>query len=84
LIVNRVHPTFGAKPGVEVKAPAGASAAVCALYENLADFVEVAEREGDHVAQVAAKVAPAPVAKVPYLVDDVHDVNGLGQVLQHL
>ena len=84
LIVNRVHPTFGAKAGDEAGAPKGASPAVVALYANLADFVEVAEREGAHVAEVAEKVKPAPVAKIPYLVDDVHDLDGLGQILQHL
>ncbi|HVE94840.1 MAG TPA: ArsA family ATPase [Acidimicrobiales bacterium] len=84
LIVNRVHPTFGATPGGPVTAPNGASPELVELYENLRDFVQVAGREVAHVAEVAEKVAPAPVAKVPYLVDDVHDVAGLGQILQHL
>jgi len=84
LIVNRVHPAFGAEPGAPWVVPDGATPQVAALYENLRDFVQVAGREAAHVAEVAEKVAPAPVAKVPYLADDVHDIDGLGQILQHL
>jgi anion-transporting ArsA/GET3 family ATPase len=54
------------------------------LYANLADFREVAEREEAHFAALAERVAPAPIARVPFLAADVHDVAGLGRVGEYL
>ncbi|HVF33357.1 MAG TPA: ArsA-related P-loop ATPase [Acidimicrobiales bacterium] len=71
LVVNRVHPSFGDAP-----VPAGFGA----LSENLADFRRIAEREAHHVEALAGRVAPAPVARVPFLADDVHDLDGLARV----
>ena len=54
------------------------------LYRNLADFALVAAREEEHLAGLAAEVAPAPVVRVPFLSTDVHDLDGLGVVADHL
>ena len=75
LVVNRLHPRFG---GGAVDRDRGG------LYANLADFRDIAAREEDHFAALAEKVAPAPVARVPFLADDVHDLDGLGTVGGHL
>jgi anion-transporting ArsA/GET3 family ATPase len=81
LVVNRLHPRF---------APAGTAARLEAegvagpLTSNLAQLEAVAEREEAELAQLTARVAPAPVARVPFLAVDVHDVTGLGQVADHL
>jgi anion-transporting ArsA/GET3 family ATPase len=75
LVVNRLHPSFGDEP-----VPEGLGD----LTRNLADFRSIAEREEHHFAALAARIAPAPVARVPFLADDVHDLEGLGIVGSHL
>ena len=98
LIVNRVHPAFGL--GERGDGPGGISAAPAAgaasraeslagtpvgdLYRNLADFQAVASREHAHLAGLAETVAPAPVAWVPFLSTDVHDLDGLGEIAGHV
>ena len=75
LIVNRVHPLFGDTSASRLRARAGelpagddgTGAELVALYGNLADFRQVAERERLHVAGVKARVGHAAIAYVPYL-----------------
>ena len=50
------------------------------LSTNLADFRRIAEREEHHFEALATRIAPAPVARVPFLADDVHDLDGLTTV----
>jgi len=76
LVVNRVHPRF--------ELPLGAPAADGALGENLAELQAVAEREEIHFADLAQRVRPAPVVRVPFLPADVHDLDGLALVGEHL
>ena len=80
LVVNRLHPRFGDGPVPEGPVPEG----LRGLSRNLADFRAVAEREEDHFQALAARVAPAPVARVPFLAGDVHDVDGLAVVAGYL
>ena len=81
LVVNRLHPRF-APAGTAVRlAAAGAPAALTA---NLAELEAVAEREEGELSELAARVAPAPVVRVPFLPVDVHDVGGLAAVADHL
>jgi anion-transporting ArsA/GET3 family ATPase len=86
LIVNRVHPRFGdASPeAVRERARTLAGTDLGGLYDNLADFLAIAATEEGHLAGLAAKVAPAPVVRVPFLDSDVHDLDGLGQIARHL
>jgi anion-transporting ArsA/GET3 family ATPase len=86
LVVNRLYPRFGAGSGAEARSRADSLAAtpLAGLYSNLADFREVAEREEGHFAALASKVAPAPIARVPFLAADVHDVEGLQRVGEFL
>ena len=90
LVVNRLHPRFG---GDTASDAAGADRAraeslhgtpLAPLYANLADFRHVAEREEAHFAELAETVAPAPVARVPFLAADVHDIAGLARVGTYL
>jgi anion-transporting ArsA/GET3 family ATPase len=80
LIVNRVHPTFGPVP--EVAAPAGSELAT--LVRNLEQLSTVAEAEEATCAALVQELAPSPVARVPLLPSDVHDVAGLGAVADQL
>ena len=91
LVVNRVHPRFGGAGtaatdrahAVSLAALPG-GAALAAFYRSRAELAEVAEREHEHFAALAADVAPAPVVAVPFLADDVHDLAGLTEVARHL
>jgi anion-transporting ArsA/GET3 family ATPase len=87
LVVNRLHPRFGGASQSQGQAPDAAGderPELASLYANLADFRDIAAREERHFAVLAERVAPAPVARVPFLADDVHDLDGLRTVGVHL
>ena len=70
LVVNRMFPAFG-------PAPEGLTGP---LAENLNQLSTVAGREEGHVEELAQRLPGAPVVRVPYLADDVHDLDGLGEI----
>jgi anion-transporting ArsA/GET3 family ATPase len=87
LIVNRMHPRFGEGRAEADRARAetfGPSTAIGALYANLADFRQMADEEEAELAGLAEQVAPAPVVRVPFLADDVHDLGTLTEIGSHL
>ncbi|HEY1634378.1 MAG TPA: ArsA family ATPase [Acidimicrobiales bacterium] len=95
LVVNRLHPRFDARPDGSsategsAAAPVDASAtgdgqALAALVANRDELRAMSAREEGHYAALAAEVAPAPVARVPFLADDVHDLEGLAVIADHL
>jgi hypothetical protein len=47
------------------------------LTDNVRDLNAVADEEDRSYAVLAAVTAPAPIARVPLLGTDVHDVDGL-------
>ncbi len=75
LVVNRLHPSFGRAPVAE---------GLGDLSRNLADFRAMAEREEQHFQELALRVKPAPVGRVPVLVNDVHDLAGLQELGRYL
>jgi anion-transporting ArsA/GET3 family ATPase len=86
LIVNRMHPRFGAglAEADRERARTLAGTDLGGLYANLADFRGMAIAEEQHLTGLADEVAPAPVVRVPFLATDVHDVDGLTAVARHL
>jgi hypothetical protein len=94
LIINRLHPHFDAQPAATTPvAPHGISGwtrrggsvqALINLNDNWAELRAVAEREENYVTALAAQVAPAPVARVPLLDGDIHDLDGVQTVADHL
>jgi anion-transporting ArsA/GET3 family ATPase len=79
LVVNRMFPYFGPvpeglDPGLVV------SPGVDALLTNLRDLDKVASREEQHVATLAGRLPGVPIVRVPFLSDDIHDLDGLGAV----
>jgi anion-transporting ArsA/GET3 family ATPase len=97
LVVNRLHPRFdsrsggssatdasGAAPIGASVSPAGDGQALAALVANRDELRAMAAREEGHYTALAAQVAPAPVARVPFLAGDVHDLEGLAVVADHL
>ena len=94
LIANRLHPRF-AREGTESLSDLAASdraraeslgqdTPLGALYANVAEFRQVAEREEEVLAPLITRVAPAPVCRVPYLEGDVSDLDGLKRVAEVL
>jgi anion-transporting ArsA/GET3 family ATPase len=81
LVVNRVHPAFGDLGG-ELVAPEHSDLA--AIMDNLKGLEGVALREEAAYAELVERVAPAPVGRVPLLGTDVHDVEGLNTMADHL
>jgi hypothetical protein len=66
--------------------PAGnvTGSALDVLRANLTEFRQVAAGEEAHFQSLAEQVAPASVRRVPFLADDVHDLEGLRLVGSHL
>ncbi|MBA2281947.1 MAG: AAA family ATPase [Actinomycetota bacterium] len=86
LVVNRMHPRFGEglAEAAAARAETLAGTPLGDHYANLADFRLAASGEEQHLADLTAKVAPAPVVRVPMLSTDVHDLAGLAAVADHL
>ena len=90
LVVNRVHPRYGARRLAEPRrgqraaalrrrrrpAPTAAQR-LAARYANLADLEEVAERERRELAGLEERLGNAAVAHVPELDHDVLDFTAL-------
>ena len=81
LVVNRVHPTFATVAVAVHGEPQGALADLLANHERLR---KTAQEESASVADLVARVAPSPVARVPLLESDVHDLRGLELVAEQL
>lgn len=82
LIVNRIHPRFTERSATELRALADTrhGTELADLLTNLADFAALADTEERHLEGLTARVAPAPVVRVPFLAQDVHDLIGLSEV----
>jgi hypothetical protein len=52
--------------------------------DNLTELNDIARREEHHLSELSARVSPAPVVRVPFLPGDVHDLEGLAEVGDHL
>jgi anion-transporting ArsA/GET3 family ATPase len=79
LVINRMFPYFGPVPP-QLHEAAGTDPAIAALVTNLGDLDGVAGREEQYVAALAARLPGAPIIRVPFLSDDVHDLGGLAEV----
>lgn len=89
LVVNRVHPSFGPSgasrsAGTRSLPRAPADSALARMVDNLQDHRAINAREEETVSAIVTEVAPSPVARVPLLDIDVHDVAGLGVVADHI
>jgi anion-transporting ArsA/GET3 family ATPase len=86
LIVNRMHPRFGdgRADADRARAETLAGSAIGSLYANLADFRQMADDEESELSGLAEQVAPAPLVRVPFLADDVHDLSTLEEIGSHL
>jgi anion-transporting ArsA/GET3 family ATPase len=89
LVINCLYPHFdtpsAATPRKLESTLRGRSAQAFAdLNANWAELRVVAEQEERSVVALAAQIAPAPVVRVPLLDGDVHDLDGVQIVANHL
>ena len=82
LIVNRVQPRFIDNSRLEqLTAIAGRATAeggaLQDLIDNLAGYTVASDRDERTYGDLVARIAPAPVSRVPLLNTDVHDLDGL-------
>jgi len=86
LVVNRMHPRFARIGASELRqrATGQADGDLAGLYENLADFTQLAEVEEANVSALSERVRPAPLVRVPFLPTDVHDLDGLSELGKYL
>jgi anion-transporting ArsA/GET3 family ATPase len=91
LVVNRIHPEFGADApeGLRAGGADGAGDRAAArqleeLYDNLADFIELSQRERHHLEGLERSVGPVPVVRVPLLEVEVCDISSLTEVGRYL
>ncbi len=80
LVVNRIAPSFGAGDDRAARQVPGLEA----LEENLGELNAAAAREDESFAGLAARVAPAPVGRIPLFGQDVHELEGLRRAADHL
>jgi anion-transporting ArsA/GET3 family ATPase len=100
LVVNRIHPHFGregepgaagptdgvaaTRAGANGAGTDGASTDLVALEANLATLNDVADREEGSFADLASRLAPAPLGRIPLFGHDVHDLTALERTADHL
>ena len=80
VIVNRVHPDFGPANATAGGRRAGRSAAMVELIENRAELQAVNDAETAVLAPLTADLGAVPMATVPLLSTDVHDLQGLAEI----
>jgi len=81
IIVNRVHPDFGPTTAANAGGRrAGRSAAMVELIENRAELQAVTDAETVVLAPLTADLGAVPMATVPLLSTDVHDLQGLSEI----
>jgi anion-transporting ArsA/GET3 family ATPase len=81
LVVNRVHPTFRTAspiPELDVGSP------LSALLSNLRSCQQTGARDEQAFRELAERVSPAPVVRVPLLDSDVHDLVSLESLADRL
>ena len=81
LVVNRVYPAFPPTPGLP---PAPVGSALATLEANLRGYQALNAREEAVYGDLVRRLAPSPVARVPLLDIDVHDLHGLAVVAGHV
>jgi anion-transporting ArsA/GET3 family ATPase len=84
VIVNRVHPDFGDSPRLPAGRAAKPSAALVELIQNRAELQALTDAEAVVLAPLTGELGAVPVATVPLLATDVHDLTGLTEIADHL
>jgi len=80
-VVNRFHDVRG--KGADLSVALGAELAA-KVAQNLADYSALAARDRANLRRLTAELAGDPLIVVPELDEDVHDLDGLRRVADHL
>lgn len=84
-VANRVHPPFGAGTSADALARADAATGdVAGLWRNLGELRALAQAARDELAPFADLLGAGPLATVPLLSGDVHDLAALDEIRGHL
>jgi anion-transporting ArsA/GET3 family ATPase len=87
-IVNRVHDQELVEGDADVTgdlaALLGDDRLAAKVARNYADYRELAERDREQIERLEHETTGEPVVLVPYLDDDVHDIEGLRGMNAHL
>jgi len=87
VVVNRIHPYFGAGLDDEIAAALAAHGDESPLGDhlrNLSELDDIARSEREHLAPLGERVRPAPLVEVPLLPFEVHDLDSLLALGDHL
>ena len=85
-VVNRIQPAFGdgTADDAATAATEAADPGAAALWSNLAELRRRREAELEQLAAFTRHFGDAPLAEVPLLPGDVHDLEGLAHIGRHL
>jgi anion-transporting ArsA/GET3 family ATPase len=84
-IINRTQPAFGQGTAADARAAAeAATGELVALWHNVADLRTLREAEHEVVSPLGDAVGHDRVALLPLLDSDVHDLDGLYTIANHL
>ena len=85
LVVNRVHEAEAVDGGIGPELAAELGAALAGRVDASArELAALAARDAAGVERLLARLGDPPAIVVPELADDVHDVDGLALVRDHL
>lgn len=85
VVVNRIYPWFGQDADLESLAEAAPEGSALADHvRNLAELDAIARAERSHLEPLAKRVEPAPLVEVPLLPFEVHDLDSLSALGDHL
>ena len=89
VVVNRVHPRFGDASAADADARAERARSAgrheqAALWTNLAESRRLADAEAVAIAPLVEQVPEAQHIRVPLLAHDVHDLDTLDHIAEHL
>ncbi len=90
VIVNKVHYPAerlrgdGGDLGAALAAKLGDEDLARRVAENFADYQALAERDAGNIEHLAAELRTQGVIRVPYLDEDVHDLDGLAEINRYL
>jgi anion-transporting ArsA/GET3 family ATPase len=85
-VANRVHelPTGDGRVDREVEKLLDDEQLARKVVRNLDDYRRLAERDGRNLDELRRKLGRKPLLRVPHLEDDVHDLEGLELMNEHL
>jgi anion-transporting ArsA/GET3 family ATPase len=84
LVVNRIAPAFGGGEAGSIAGESEESEVMAPFEANLSALNALAAREEQAFADLAEKVAPAPIGRIPLFGHDVHELIGLQRTADSL